>query len=426
MEVPARSSTGLASENERTGRVTVRERIWVGIDVGKGAHHACAVDEAGKVVFSQRVANGQSAIESLITRARGRAAQVTWAVDLTSGPAGLLNALLLATTDPVAYVTGRTVNRMAGAFGGEARSGAKDAKIIAGTARLRRDLPLITQPGQTVTGLTVLTARREDLMNGWVRGINRLRELLASIFPALEAGLDYSTRAPLILLTGFQAPAAIRATGRQRLLEHLTSHGVRTATAATVTAKALAAADRQSIALPAEAATAPLIARLERQLLDLDREIKDLTKQITGTFRTHPEAGIIESLPGLGPVLGAEFLVATAGNLTTFATSARLAAFAGLAPMTRDSGRVQGNLHKPQRYNRRLRRVFFMAALASSMRDGPSKTFYQRKPAEGKHHIQALLALARRLVDVLWALLRGKRSFTPTAPQAGTTNAAAA
>jgi transposase len=144
---------------------------------------------------------------------------------------------------------------------------------------------------------------------------------------------------------------------------------------------------------------------------------KDLTKQITGTFREHPQAGVIESLPGLGPILGAEFVAATSGDLNVFGTPSRLAAFAGLAPASRDSGRIQGNLHRPQRYHRGLRRVFYMAALCSSMHDGLSQTFYRRKRAEGKHHIQALIALARRLVDVLWALLRDNRPFTSAAPQ---------
>ena len=48
--------------------MAVRERIWVGIDVGKAGHHACAVDAAGKVVFSQKLVNGQAAIEELIAR----------------------------------------------------------------------------------------------------------------------------------------------------------------------------------------------------------------------------------------------------------------------------------------------------------------------------------------------------------------------
>ena len=79
--------------------------------------------------------------------------------------------------------------------------------------------------------------------------------------------------------------------------------------------------------------------------------------------------------------------------------------------MPRDSGRISGNLHRPKRYNRRLRRVFYMAALSSIRASGPSRAFYDRKRGERFIHTQALLALARRLVDVLWALLRDGREF---------------
>ena len=109
--------------------------------------------------------------------------------------------------------------------------------------------------------------------------------------------------------------------------------------------------------------------------------------------------------------------MATGGTLTGFASSGRLASYAGLVPVPQDSGRVHGNLRRPKRYNRRLRRVFYMAALSSICTNGPSRTFYQRKRAERLIHTQALLALARRLVDVLWALLRDGRTFSPAAPQ---------
>jgi hypothetical protein len=77
---------------------------------------------------------------------------------------------------------------------------------------------------------------------------------------------------------------------------------------------------------------------------------------------------------------------------------------------------VRGNLHRPKRYHRGLRRVFYLAALSAIKPDGPSKTFYQRKRAEGKLHTQALIALARRLIDVIWALLRDGREFHPSPP----------
>jgi hypothetical protein len=65
-------------------------KVWVGIDVDKGFHHACVVDETGGVVFSRKVANGQAAIEQLIARTNAKAGEVVWAVDMTSGVACLL------------------------------------------------------------------------------------------------------------------------------------------------------------------------------------------------------------------------------------------------------------------------------------------------------------------------------------------------
>jgi len=231
-----------------------------------------------------------------------------------------------------------------------------------------------------------------------------------------KAAFDYSTRTPLILVASLCTPAEIRAAGVEGVTAHLVEHQAWPAGVAKTAASAVAVATEQQLALPGESGTAALVKRLARKLLDLDREIKDIDKTITERFRDHPYARIIESLPGFGPNLGAEFLVATGGNLTSFATPGRLASYAGLVPVPRDSGRVSGNLHRQKRYNRRLRRVFYLAALSSIRANGPSRQFYDRKRAERLIHSQALLALARRLVDVLWALLRDGREFSPHRP----------
>jgi transposase len=251
-----------------------------------------------------------------------------------------------------------------------------------------------------------------------VRGVNRIRELLGSIFPGLEQAFDYSTRSALILLTGFQTPAGLRSAGVDRVAGYLRAQRAWAPGIPAMAATAVTAAGEQSVALPGEKVTAPLIARLATQLLDLDREIKDLDKQLADRFAQHPHAEIITSIDGFGPILGAELLADTGGDLAAaFGTPARLAAYAGLAPVPRDSGRVRGNLHRPQRYHRGLRRVFYLAALSAIKRkDGPSRAFYQRKRGEGKRHPQALLALARRLVDLVWALIRDNRIFTTEAP----------
>lgn len=397
--------------------MTVRPVVWVGVDVGKTHHHACTMDANGKIVFSQKVANDQTAIEQLVARAGKAGIEVRWAIDLTSNAAALLIAVLIAGGQQVVYVPGRVVNRMTGVFRGEAKSDAKDARVIAETARMRTDLSPVTATDDLVVELTRLTAHREDLMADWVRGVNRLRELLTGIFPALERAFDYSTRSALVLLTGFQTPDAIRAAGPDGVAAFLREHGAWPKGIPGMAASAHAAALAQTVRLPGEATTATLIARQAGVLLDLDRQLKDTDKLIASRFREHPQSGIIESLPGLGPILGAEFVVATGGDLAAFGNSGRLASYAGLVPVAQDSGRITGNLRRPKRYNRRLRRVFYMAALSSLRIEGPSRTFYDRKRGERLAHVQALLALARRLVDVLWALLRDGRIFTPVAPQ---------
>ncbi|MBO0787593.1 MAG: IS110 family transposase [Actinobacteria bacterium] len=399
--------------------MTATDVVWVGIDAGKASHHAAAVDAAGKRLWSVKVANGQQPIEELIGRAVKTAAdgEVRWAVDLVSPAAALLLAILLCSGQKVVYVPGRVVHGMSGVFRGEGKTDAKDARVIADTARMRGDLAELTATDELVVGLTRLTSYRADVMADWVRGINRLRDLLTSIFPALEASFDYSARSALILLTGYCTPDGIRRAGPGAVAAYLREHGAWAKGIDAMAAQAARAADAQTVALPGEATTALLARKLARQLLDLDREVKDTDKLITAKFREHPQARIIESLPGMGPILGAQFLVATDGRpLEAFASSGRLASYAGLVPVPRDSGRVTGNYHRPRRFHRPLRNVFYMTALSSLRAGGPSRVFYQRKRDENKIHTQALLALARRMVDVLWALLRDNRVYSPVPP----------
>ncbi|MFD0651521.1 IS110 family transposase [Streptomyces malaysiensis subsp. malaysiensis] len=391
-------------------------QIWVGIDAGKGHHWAAAVGETGGTLWSKKIENDESAILTALGEILGLADDVHWAVDISSRSSALLLALLAAHGQQAVYVPGRTVNRMAGAYRGEAKTDARDAYAIAETARHRRDFARIDVPAQLAADLALLTAHRTDLVADRVRMINRFRDVLTSVFPALERAFDYSAhKGALVLLTGYQTPAAIRHRGRTRLTTWLANRGVRAADEVAVTA--LQAAQAQQTALPGEQVAAQIAADLATQILALDDRLKRIDKQIRDTFRAHPQAEIIESLPGMGPILGAEFVVA-AGDLTSYTDAGHLASAAGLVPVPRDSGRRTGHLHRPKRYSRRLRRVFYLSAQTSIIRDGPNRDFYLKKRSEGCKHVQAVIALARRRAGVLWALLRDNRVFTPDPPAA--------
>ncbi len=162
--------------------------MWIGIDAGKTNHHATAVNSSGEVVWSKQVRNDQTAIETLIDKATAGGGQVHWAVDLTNSYAALLLAVLGAAGQDVVYVPGRMVNTMTSTFG-ESKTDAKDALVIAQTARMRPDLATVTTPPEQVAELARLTAHRADLAADWVRGVNRLRDLLGAVFPGLERAL---------------------------------------------------------------------------------------------------------------------------------------------------------------------------------------------------------------------------------------------
>jgi transposase len=387
---------------------------WAGVDVGKGHHWVCLIAEDGTTLWSNKVINDETTILEAIGEVCSRAEQVTWAVDVTGTMSGLLLALLAAHDQKVKYVPGRVANKMADTYRGEAKTDARDAYVIAETVRQRGDLTEVEVAATLVTELRLLVTHRTDLVADRVRLINRLRDVLSGYFPALERAFDYAhSRGALVLLTGYQTPAAIRRIGQSRLQGWLVKRKVRSADQ--VAAAALDAAGAQHTVVPGQDVAATIVADLAAQLLAIDDRIKDLDQRVTTTFRAHPQAAIIESLPGMGPILGAE-LIAAAGDLNGYANAGRLASAAGLVPVPKDSGRRTGNLHRPVRYSRKLRRVFYLSAQSAMMREGPNRDYYLKKRSEGDKHVQALIALSRRRVDVLWALLRDNRPFEPTPP----------
>lgn len=312
--------------------------------------------------------------------------------------------MLLNHGQHLVYIPGLAVNRASAGYRGMGKTDARDATVIAGQARMRRDLTVLLPDDEHAIELRVLTSRRTDLNADRTRRINRLRGQLPCIFPALERALDLGNVGPLILLTGHQTPAALRRTGRSRLETWLRNRKVRSPEA--LAEAVLEAAGRQHTAVPGEKITAQLIHTLAKEVMSLNEQIAEIDKLIAARFRDHGLADVIAGMPGIGPLLGAEFLAVTAGDMSRYGTADRLAGLAGVSPLPRDPGNVSGNLHRPRRYHRGPQCVFYTSALISIRSCDDSRRFYERKRSEGKRHTQAVLALARRRVNVLWALIR--------------------
>ena len=384
------------------------DKAWAGVDAGKEFHWACVLDASGRELLSRKVENDEADIIKLIDDALLLAEEVVWAVDQPGGGAALLLALLWERNQRVLYIPGLTVDRARDAYRGESKTDARDAHVIADQARMRTDLGELEPGEEEIAELQLLLARRRDLVTDQGRTITRLREALLSLFPALERALNLNSKGPLTLLTHYQTPTRLRRAGHKRIATYLRNRGVKGSNK--VADKALAASKAQSVTLPAQEVASRIVADLAGEILALKGRIESIDEEIGQRFFARPEARILISLPGMGPILGAEFLVAV-GEICAFESADRLAAYAGLVPAARDSGKRVGNNRRMRGGNKSLKRVFYQSAFASLRSAPESRAFYERKRAEGKRHTQALIALARRRVNVLWAMLRDGTTF---------------
>lgn len=388
------------------------EKAWVGVDAGKGFHWAVAVGAEGEVLISRRVENEEADLRAFVEEALCVGRQLTWATDQPGGAAALLLALLWERGQRVLYVPGIAVDRARDGMRGESKTDPRDARVIAEQARMRRDLSALEPSEELLAELALLVSRRRDLVADRTRVLARLRDALLALFPGLERALDFRTKGALLLVGRYQTPGAVRRSGRKRIAAYLASRGVRNADRLAETA--VAAARGQRASLPAQAVASGIVAALAEQALDLQGRLASVDEDLERRVLAHPAGEVLTSLPGMGVRLGAEFLVAV-GDPSAFAGADRLAAYAGLVPAARDSGKRVGNRRRMRGGNKMLKRVFYQSAFASLRSSPESRAFHDRKRAEGKRHHQALIALARRRVNVLWAMLRDGERFRPPA-----------
>jgi transposase len=170
-----------------------------------------------------------------------------------------------------------------------------------------------------------------------------------------------------------------------------------------------ALSEQTVVVLGTQAATV-VLPRLAKQLETLRQQRDEVAKEVERLVLAHPLHPVLTSMPGVGIRTAARLLIDVASR--AFASAAHLAAYAGLAPVTRRSGSSIRGEHPSRRGNKQLKRALFLSAFAA-LRDPISRAYYARKISQGKRHNQALIALARRRCDVLYAMLRDGALYSP-------------
>jgi transposase len=390
---------------------TVPFAVFCGLDVGKSEHHACALNTAGKRVHDKALPNDETALRTVFATLAEHGT-VLVVVDQPASIGALAVAVARNMGIDVAYLPGLAMRRIADLHPGQGKTDARDAHVIADAARtMPHTLRRVGTDDETLAELSVLAGYDDDLAGQSTRLTNRLRNALLHVHPALERllGPRLDRGGVQDLLAAAPTPQALRDLGADGIAELMRPRSPRLAR--TLPAQILAALDTQALVIPGTAACARVIAGSAAQLRDVHGERDDLATELEARLEAHPLGPVLTSMPGLG-VRTAIKILTIVGDGSAFPTAGHLAAYAGLAPVTRRSGTSIKGETRSQRGNHALKSALFLSAFAS-LADPASRAYYDRKKAQGKRHNAALICLARRRTDVLFAMLRDRRPYAP-------------
>jgi transposase len=384
--------------------------VFIGLDVGKGEHHAVALDRAGKRLFDKALPNDEGKLRAVLAQLRQQGL-ILLIVDQPATIGALPDAVAQAEGVLVGYLPGLAMRRIADLHPGEAKTDARDAAIIAETARtMPHTLRSIVVADEHVAELSMLCGFDDDLAGQITQVSNRIRGLLTQIHPSLERVIGPRLDHPAILdlLRHYPSPAAMRAAGERRLGNRLLKNAPRKGRVWAT--DIMTALGEQTVIVTGTDAATLVLPRLAEQLQALRRQRDEIAAEVEKIVEAHPLQPVLTSMPGVGVRTAARLL--TEVTTKQFPTAGHLAAYAGLAPVTRRSGSSIRGEHPSRRGNKILKRTMFLSAFAA-LRDPESRAYYDRKITQGKRHNQALIALARRRSDVLYAMLRDGTLYQP-------------
>lgn len=392
--------------------------VFIGLDVGKSEHHATALTADGTKIYDKPLPNSEPKVVQLLTKLTTQHGPALLVVDQPATIGALPVAVAQSLPDvDVAYLPGLTMRRVADLHAGSAKTDARDAYIIAETARtMPATLRAIAASDEQIAELAVLAGFDDDLLAQTTDTRNRLRGLLTQIHPGLErvVGPKLEHAGVLDALTRWPTPQALQTAGRGDVRKRIAKHNPRLATKLTEAIfEALAA---QTVVVPGTSAAATIVPMLATQLAELYTQRDNVFSQVEALVDAHPLSGVLMSMPGVGVRTAARLLTEVVGK--HFKTAGHLASYAGIAPTTRRSGTSIRGEFANRGGNKRLKSALYNSAFASlKSKDPTSRAYYDKKRAEHKTHKQAVIALARRRLDTLYAMLRDGTFYQPPAPQ---------
>ncbi len=390
-------------------------RYFVGLDWASREHAVCIIDEHGRVFDRFTVEHSAAGMTELATRLRKLAAPDKLRVAIER-PTGLIVDTLVDGGFVVVPIHPNVVKAT------RPRYSAAQGKTDLGDAYLLADLlrtdghrfRVLTPLSDETKALRALVRLRDDLVGQRVALANQLRCLLEQFWPGAAAVFaDVDSPIALDFLDRYPTPASAGSLGEKRMAAFMARHaycGRRSA--AELLARLRAAPIGASGELEAEA-KGECVRALVAVLRPLVAQVQTLSAAVEHAVEAHPDGQVVTSLFRSGRVCAAQILAELGDDRVRFASAEHLAAEAGVAPITRESGK-----HRAVGFrwacNKRLRSALTCLADSSRKTSPWAAALYQRARDRGCDHPHACRILTRAWRRVLWTCWQKRLPYDPS------------
>lgn len=384
-------------------------RHFAGLDWAKDHHDIVVVDRAGEVMLQMRFEHTAAGWAEALEKLRAFA-HLAITIETSSGPVVerlLLPGMHVFPVQPAAAAAFRQRKAPSGV-----KNDRFDAWCLADALRTDGQRWRRLNPEDPLTQeLRLLTRDEVALIEQRTALVNALQEALHEYYPAaLRAFDDWTVPSTWAFVERFPTPEVLSEKGKRQWEKFLHTHqlgrGDKYQERMDVFAKA-----GEFVAGPAVTSAKSLLAlSLCAQLRALEGQLDEYRRRIQELFEKHPDKDIFSSLPGAGAKLAPRLLAECGTDRTRLDSPQALQCLAGVAPVTRQSGR-QRIVTRRRACNRSLLAAVYLWAKCSRKKCVWAQAYYDRKIKEGKSHAAALRALGDRWLKILWKMWQTRTPY---------------
>ena len=385
----------------------------VGIDIGKNHHEASIVSPEGKQIgHSLRFATthkGADSIMSFIFNNIGNSSCI-FGMEATGHYWYPIYSFLKARGYTIYVINPIQSDSLRKMYIRQTKNDSIDSFLIAEVIRFGQ-FTTTSMADENILAMRQLCRYRDSVISSRTEIKLRISTIMEQIFPEYEkqfSSLWLSTS--MGILEKYLTPENIENAPIDELFEIIKDKSHNKLTMKKAISIREAAADTFGIKIAQDAFSFQL-----KQLIDrmnfLDKQIEALDCQILEYYEKFD--CYLHTIPGIGMIAAATIL-AEIGDINRFKSSSALVAFAGIDPTVRQSGEFSStHNHMSKRGSPYLRHAIFLAATTCSFHNSPLNAYYKKKREQGKHHLTATGAVARKLTTVIYAVLRDGKPYEP-------------